>query len=110
MRKDFPQEDEMEKYVSRYSKVRKKYEEAAEELGTVPETAESREVYLRIVKGPKYEAYKGRAERTLAKIEAIESMAGKIEKLKPYSSRRTSTRLSARLLRSLYFLEIEGRP
>lgn len=110
LRKDFPREGEMEKYLPRYSKVRKKYEEAAEELGTVPEPAEPRKVYLRIAEGPKYEAYRGRAERTLAKIKAIESMTGKIEKLKPYSSRRTPTGISARLLRSLYFLEMEGRP
>ncbi|KXA96026.1 hypothetical protein AKJ37_06245 [candidate division MSBL1 archaeon SCGC-AAA259I09] len=110
LRKDFPQESEMEEYVPKYSKVRKKYEEVAEELGTVPEPAESREVYLRIVKGPKYKAYKRRAERTLAKIEAIENMTEKIKKLKPYSSRQTPTRLSARLARKLYFLEIERTP
>ncbi|KXA96160.1 hypothetical protein AKJ38_03770, partial [candidate division MSBL1 archaeon SCGC-AAA259I14] len=43
LRKDFPKEGEMERYAPRGSEAREKYEEAAEELGTVPEPAEPRE-------------------------------------------------------------------
>lgn len=109
LRKDFPEKAEIEKYVPKCSKVRKKYKEAVEELGTVPQPADSRKVYLKISERTKYDSYKKRAEKTLANIEAIESIAGKIKKLQPYSSRRTPTGLPARLLNAIYTSEMEGK-
>lgn len=71
LEKPFPKKEEIENLVPPSAKLRSLYVEMLDELEEVPEDETSRKVFIRMASGPKYEAYRERADRLLKHLDFL---------------------------------------
>lgn len=79
LEKPLPRRGKTENLVPPGAKLRSLFMEMLNELGEVPEDETSRRVLIRMVSGPKYEAYRGRANRIL---EHLDSLTNHLEEIR----------------------------